>query len=226
MSNFEEIPEVSSSRTFHQLGILILDGSPSMNNIGDGGRTLAENVNVAVREFLGYFKGSSQKNNFSIAVVTFDTDATEHTPVTELTEIDDYADYNPVNGNGSGTFIGGGLELANTLAVRFLSSPEAQANSIEHKVSFIVMSDGLCLQASKTLDIAEKIKQNDRIQICSALFTERGQIASEEIKQAKSVLLEIASSPNLYKTTYSEADLRQFFISSLSANTKYGKIGV
>ena len=59
--------------------------------------------------------------------------------------------------------------------------------------------------------------------ICSALFTERSQIGSEEIQQAKSVLLQIASSPGLYKTTYSEADLRQFFISSMSANTKYAK---
>lgn len=223
MSNFEEIPEVSSSRTFHQLGILILDGSPSMSNTGDGGRTLAENVNVAVREFLSFFKGSSQKNNFSIAVVTFDNTARIHTPVTELVSIDDYADYNPMNSNANGTFIGGGLEEAQKLANQFLSSPEAVENSVEHKVSMIVMSDGLCLRPDATIAIADQVKKNDKIQICSALFTERSQIASSEVQQAKTILLQIASAPVLYKTTYSESDLRQFFISSLSANTKYGK---
>jgi uncharacterized protein YegL len=223
MANFEEIPEVSSSRTFHQLGILILDGSPSMNNIGDGGRTLAENVNVAVREFLGYFKESSQKNNFSMAVIAFDNAAKVHTPITELVNIDDFADYNPMNEQANGTFIGGGLDQAQKLATEFLNSSEAIENSIEHSVSLIVMSDGLCLKADKTIEIAEQIKQNSKIKICSALFTERSQIGSEEIQQAKSVLLQIASSPGLYKTTYSEADLRQFFISSMSANTKYAK---
>ena len=94
MSNITEIPDVASSRTFHQLGILVLDGSGSMQHyIGDGNRPLADNVNVSVRDFLGFFKNSSIKNNFSIAVVTFDDNATVHTPITPLADIDDYADY-------------------------------------------------------------------------------------------------------------------------------------
>jgi hypothetical protein len=59
MNNFEDIGEVTESRTFHQLGILILDGSGSMATIGDGNISLADNVNRAVREFLGFFKSSS-----------------------------------------------------------------------------------------------------------------------------------------------------------------------
>ena len=50
----EEIGEVIESRTFHQLGILVLDGSGSMAAIGDGNITLADSVNRAVREFLGF----------------------------------------------------------------------------------------------------------------------------------------------------------------------------
>ncbi|WP_262709230.1 vWA domain-containing protein [Sphingobacterium daejeonense] len=127
----------------------MLDGSGSMQHyIGDGNRPLADNVNVSVRDFLGFFKNSSIKNNFSIAVVTFDDNATIHTPITPLEDIDDYADYNPVNnGHGGRTFIGGALQKAEELAKEFLSSPEALQNSIDHKVSIIVLSDGLCLKS-------------------------------------------------------------------------------
>ncbi len=61
MTQIEDIGEVTESRTFHQLGILVLDGSGSMQAIGDGNISLADSVNRAVREFLGYFK-----NNFII----------------------------------------------------------------------------------------------------------------------------------------------------------------
>lgn len=225
MSNITEIPDVASSRTFHQLGVLVLDGSGSMQHyIGDGNRPLADNVNVSVRDFLGFFKNSSIKNNFSIAVVTFDDNATIHTPITPLEDIDDYADYNPVNnGHGGRTFIGGALLKAEELAKEFLSSPEALQNSIDHKVSIIVLSDGLCLKADETLNIANQVKGNDKIQVCTTLFLAKEQIGEEETKLAKNVLIDIASAPNLFKTSYSENDLRQFFTSSLSANTKYGK---
>jgi 23S rRNA pseudouridine1911/1915/1917 synthase len=42
---------------------------------------------------------------------------------------------------------------------------------------------------------------------------------------AKTVLADIASAANLYKTTYKETDLRQFFISSMSAKRKVGNEG-
>jgi uncharacterized protein YegL len=81
MEDLMDIGEVTESRTFHQLGILVLDGSGSMKAEGDLKTSLAENVNLAVKEFLTYFKGSSIVNNFSIAVVTFSDTATVHTPL-------------------------------------------------------------------------------------------------------------------------------------------------
>jgi hypothetical protein len=57
--------------------------------------------------------------------------------------------------------------------------------------------------------------------ICSSLFTQASQIGETEISNAKTVLAEIASAANLYKTTYKETDLRQFFISSMSAKRKF-----
>ncbi|TVZ60050.1 von Willebrand factor type A domain-containing protein [Flavobacteriaceae bacterium MAR_2010_105] len=218
MANIIEIGEVTESRTFHQLGILVLDGSGSMAAIGDGNISLADSVNRAVREFLGFFKNSSIANNFSIAVITFDNNSNVHTPITELTSIDDFADYNPLNDHGGGTFIGGALEAAEVLALQFLNNPES--TSIPHDVRLLVMSDGLCLAPDQTKLVADRLKQNNKIMICSSLFTQTSKVGESEISEAKTVLSDIASAPNLYKTTYKENDLRQFFISSMSAKRK------
>jgi uncharacterized protein YegL len=220
MTNFEDIGEVTESRTFHQLGILVLDGSGSMHAIGGGNISLAENVNRAVREFLGYFKNSSISNNFSFAVITFDNEAKVHTPITELTQLDDFGDYNPMVGHGGGTFIAGALKEAENLATQFLNSSEA--TSIPHDVRIIIMSDGLCQAPDVTREVAKNLKLNDKIMICSSLFTQAAKADETETTEAKSVLADIASASNLYKTTYKETDLRQFFISSMSAKRKFG----
>lgn len=222
LNKIEEIDDVAPSRTFHQLGILCLDGSGSMNAMGNGGISLAESVNRATREFLGYFKQSSYKNNFSIATVVFDDKATIQTPITELVTINDMDDYNPRNaaiGNG-GTYIGGALEIAEQLSVQFLG--DSEANIIPHDVRIIVMSDGMCGNPSATESIADRLKQNGKITICASLFTTKASIGDDETNQAKNLLQEIASGVNCYKTTYAETDLRQFFISSMSVQRKYG----
>lgn len=218
MTPIEDIPEVAEARTFHQLGILLLDGSGSMAAKGESNTSLADHVNLAVREFLGFFKHSSQVNNFSVAVVTFDDTARVHTPITALKDVDDFADYNPMNNHGGRTFIGGALEEAEKLAEQFLTG----ASGVPHDVRIIVMSDGLCLQAEATGNIAARLKQNDKLLICSSLFTPIGKANDPESNEAKTVLRDIASAANLYKTTYKEADLRQFFISSMSAKRRAG----
>jgi uncharacterized protein YegL len=220
MPQLEDIGEVTESKTFHQLGILVLDGSGSMAAIGDGNISLADKVNRTVREFLGYFKNSSIVNNFSFAVITFDNYAKVHTPITELTKVDDFADYNPMTGHGGGTYIGGALEEAEKLSVLFLNSPEAA--SIDHDVRVIIMSDGLCQAPEQTKIVADRLKTNDKIMVCSTLFTQPAKAGETETSEAKTVLADIASAANLYKTTYKETDLRQFFISSMSAKRKFG----
>ena len=209
----EEIIEVRSTRQFSQLGILCLDGSGSMDTKGDGGVTLAESVNLSVREFFGFFKTSRKASNFSIAVVTFDDTAKLHTDVTELANVDDFANYNPLNGHGGGTNIGEALNLAGEIAEQFL----AEQSEVPRSVSIVVMSDGECGSPDSTKQIADRLKQNDKIQICSTLFTAKGNVGSDEANRAKNILQYIASTPSLYKTTYSESDLRKFFIASMTA---------
>ena len=218
MTHNLEVPDVPEVQTFHQLGILLLDGSNSMNADGDGNRSHAANVNMAVREFLGFFKNkSSIKENFSIAVICFGVNTKIHTNITKLTAIDDFADYTPTNAgvDGNGTFIGGAIKAAQEMAVTFLNQPDA--TNLPHDVRIIVMSDGLDQLPEETIKIATDLKVCSKVMVCSSLFAVAGNTADFDTKEAKTILSEIASTPNLYKTTYGEADLRQFFISSMSA---------
>jgi len=218
-SNFEEIDDVASSQTFNQLGILCLDGSGSMTLEGNRGQTLAESVNLAVREFLGFFKKSSIVNNFSIAVITFDSMPAIHTPITRLVDIEDFANYDPTVGHGGRTNIGAALEKAEEIAKDFLN--KSGASGIPSSVSVVVMSDGMCDYPQETKRVAERLKKIDKITICSSFFSSK-HVGDSDRKQAQQDLQDIASGVNFYKTTYDAEDLRKFFIASMSTS-KYGE---
>lgn len=220
----EDIGDIAESQTFNQLGILVLDGSDSMSAIKDGNRSLGQNVNTAVKEFMGYFKNNSSiKENISIAVVTFDNNPKVHTPNTRLVDADDFGNYNPLDGHGGGTDIGKALEEAYKIAKAHLEAPEAQ--NIEHSVTIIVLSDGICNNPQNTLQVAQKIKSEfsdeKKLRICTTYFDNPEWTSNPQ--DAKDLLLSIASSENFFRTTYNPEDLRKFFISSMSAATKYGK---
>jgi len=203
----EEIIVVGTPFQFNHLGIFCLDGSGCMNSTGDGGITLAESVNYAVKEFLGFFKCSRNAGAYSIAIITFSDQAKVHTKTKSLIDIDDFANYNPLNGHGGGTNIGEALNLAGEIAEQFL----LEQSEVPRSVSIVVMSDGECGSPDSTKQIADRLKQNDKIRICSVLITAKGSIGSE---RATNTLQYIASDPRLFKTTYSESDLRKFFIFS------------
>lgn len=208
-------PEVP--QTFHQLGILVLDGSGSMSNKADGKITKAASVNIAVRELLTRLISSKNCKNFSISVITFDNNVRPHTPVTRVKDdngntIDDNANYDPLIGHGGGTDIARALEEAHSLAEQFITN--APPNSVPHSVVIVVMSDGM--SGTDPIPVANKIKQNPNITICSTLFAQKG-TADSETQEAKQLLMDIASTPEQYKTVYEAETLRKFFIASVSS---------
>lgn len=204
---FDELPHVP--RTFHHLGLLVLDGSASMSEQTRDKCSKAQCVNVAVRELLGRLKASRVSKNFSIAVVTFDTAAKVHTPITAIEAVDTFADYDPLLAHGGGTDMGVALQTAQQLAEDFLKQPDAV--TMPHNVVIVVMSDGM--STGDPLTVANLMKQNPKITICSTLFAKVGEIEP----QAERLLKEIASSPLSYRTSYAAEDLRKFFIASVSS---------
>ncbi|GAB2777916.1 uncharacterized protein YegL [Hymenobacter luteus] len=211
---FEQPPvigKVSVPRNFHQLGVLILDGSGSMGNLGNGNLTKADEVNIAVRDLLTRFKISRVKNNFSFAVVTFDTQAKLHTPVTSAGTVDDNEDYNPLPGHGGGTNIGAALQEGWRVAESFIKS--APADGVKHSAVLLIMSDGECQYAQQTLQLVEQLKSNPQITISAALLNKLG----ENDVAGRQILRSVVTNPVLdFKDVYDAETLRSFFEKSMS----------
>ena len=223
---YEDTGDITALKTFHQLGILVLDGSGSMTLEGNNKISLADQVNRAVREFLGEFKNiSSQVVNISIAVISFDETATLHTPPTPLETINDLADYTPTEGHGGKTNIGVALEMAEQVAIRHLQGPDA--GNIPCMVSIILMSDGMCLNPDYTRLVTDRIKSSafqkkGDLTLCTTFF-KSNQLQKDEEEQAKNLLMEIASEPKLFIVSYNYDYLRKFFVGSMTAKRSYGK---
>lgn len=216
-----EKPEVP--RTFHQLGILVLDGSGSMSETGRQQLTKAQEVELGVKELFTRFDASSKKSNFSFACIKFDTSATTTLPPTPFQQIEYFnEDFNPLSGKGKGTHIFDALNEAKKLAEEFLLN--APIDGLRHSVVILLMSDGLCFQPETTIAVAENIKQNPNIIIASAYFAKVGNTA-DEVSDTKNLLQSIATNPvTYYSTVYDGEALRKFFESSISQSSGIGKI--
>jgi Mg-chelatase subunit ChlD len=204
--------------SFNQLGVLVLDGSSSMEEMTVNNITKAQAVNGAVRDIFTRFKRSRYARNFSFAVVTFDGNAQLHTPIIAAIDVNDDADYDPVKHHGGGTNIGSGLLEARRVAGEFLRKA---SRDLPTTVVIVVMSDGRdgdggVGDPAETRRIAEEIKGNPTITICSTYFATSGSQSAQEQEQLK----HLASNPSLnYKTVYDAESLRTFFYASLSTNT-------
>jgi hypothetical protein len=203
---------ISSPQQFHQLGIFVMDGSGSMNELTNGSIKKKDAVNMAIRDVLTCFKGSNNKNNFSFSVVAFDFSASVQTTTTPLVDIDENGNYDPTINHGSGTYIHTGLEEAKRIAGDFLSSP---TNGVPHSVIILLLSDGECHEPEKTLKVANSIKKLEKINICTTILSRTG----ENNTNAENLMKDIATDTIIgFKRTYDPDTLRNFFVKSLSTS--------
>lgn len=209
------IGAISTPRQFHQLGILVLDGSQSMADQAQGGVTKADAVNIGVRDLLTRFKVSRVKENFSFSVINFDNNASLMTPPEEVISIDDNGNYNPMNGKGGGTCIFEGLKLAGQIAHDFLA--QSEEGGAPHSVVILLMTDGMCFKPQETEAKANEIKTGSdggKITICTTYFGVVGNTDTEP----KELLKRVATDPVLgFKEVYDAETLRSFFERSISS---------
>jgi uncharacterized protein YegL len=206
-----KVGKITAPRTFHQLGILVLDGSLSMREGGKMKLSKAQSVHLAVKELLGRLKGGRVRDNFSFAVLMFGANTKEHTPITTLAEIDDNGNFDPLIVDGTTTRIFLGLEEARKYADEFLAG--AEAGGVNHTVILLLMSDGISENPQKCLQAADALKNNPAVKVACAYF---GTIGAND-SAAQQLLQGISSDPaQFYKTTYDAEELRKFFESSIS----------
>ncbi|MBG6129983.1 uncharacterized protein YegL [Aquimarina sp. EL_43] len=215
-------PEVP--QTFHQLGILVLDGSGSMAGTGRQGLTKAQEVELGMKEMFSRFDASRVKNNFSFACIKFDTSASTSLHPTLFKDLDYFnEDFNPMDTKGGGTHIFDGLTEAKKIADDFLNN--APIDGVKHSVVILLMSDGMCFEPDITKTIATDIKQSDNIDIACAYLAEVGN-NDNEANETKNLMQEVATNPvSYYATVYDGETLRKFFERSISQSSGIGKIG-
>jgi uncharacterized protein YegL len=215
--DLDELPVVP--RVFHQLGILVLDGSGSMTLPSIEKIPKAASVNKAVQELIGALAGSRVASNFSLAIVTFDDHAKVHTNPTDVRDLDSYGSYDPLPGHGGGTRMDLGLRSAVDVARNFLG--DTHDESVPRSVVIVVLSDGM--SEADPLEEAASIKQDPKITICTTRFASPSDKESDA-EAAETLLRSMASTVEQYRTTYRGLDLRKFFIASVSfgRNIKIG----
>lgn len=197
---------------FRQLGILVLDGSGSMMEKTTRNATKAKEVNAAVIELFNRINASRMKQNFAFACIKFDESATVSLQPTSF-DFDALmrGNYDPTEGKGGGTKIFEALNEAKKMAESFLNT--APPDGVPHKVLILLMSDGACFQPNKTIEVAQELKSNPKIQIACAYFAAVGTSDTE----AQKILKAISSAPFTYYTTvYDGEALRSFFERSIS----------
>ncbi len=210
-TDFKPAGGVKLPRVFNQLGIFVLDGSGSMTENAAGNATKAKHVESACLDLFNRMNASRVKQNFSFACVKFD-----NTPTTVLspTQFDFNTlmntNFDPLDGKGGQTYINLALEQAKAVAEDFLNSTTEE--SVPHKVLILLLSDGMCFEPDKTLNISSDIKSNPKIEIASVYF---GTVGGNDVN-AQNLMKEVASDTTRYTTVYDGDALRNFFERSVS----------
>jgi len=203
----EKIGKITETKAFEQLGILVLDGSGSMEVAGETGQPKAEEVNNVTRGLISRLKVSRRKENFYLSIVSYDHNVTVRLKPTPVTQIDDTADYNPLNGHGGETAIGDALETASKIAEEFLEKKTAFPRS----VVIVLLTDGQNNAGKKhPVEVANKIKSSGKkITLCAA-----GYGRGEDVDAL--ILQQIVSGSGEYIRAYDPEALRKFFEASVS----------
>jgi uncharacterized protein YegL len=220
-TDFRPTGAITLNKTINQLGILVLDGSGSMEEPAPGMVTKAKAVEGGIIEMWNRFNASSKKQNFSFACIKFDNTATvTFEPIGFDYDTLMNHDYNALDGKGGQTYTNLALEKAKEMAESFINNPSELG--ITHKVLILLMSDGQSHEPQKTLEIAAEIKTNRLIEIACAYM---GTVGNND-PDAQTLLKEVASDATKFSTVYEGDALRSFFIASLSASAGMGKTDI
>lgn len=216
------IPDLTGfvpTNLFKQLGILVLDGSGSMRGSTKERITKAEAVSKSVRLLFQRFKASRKSNDFCFAIVNYDSKAIRRLDITEVKDLDINADYNPMQGLGNTTSIAVGLEEAERIADSFLEGSEK--GDVGRSVVIVVMTDGLDMTESKTIEVANRIKrkQGNGIKLLATSYFEALGEKPEQREQCVNFLQNIASDQTHCKVLATAEEMRKFFEESVSINT-------
>lgn len=212
----KKLGTIIETKGFEQLGILVLDGSGSMEDIGETGSSKAIEVNFAVQGFISRLRKSTNFQNFYLAMIIYDDHVEKRfgpKPVSQMTREDEMADYNPLASHGGETAIGDALEYAGNIAVEFLE----EKTSFPRSAVIILMTDGCNTPGYKDPEeAANKIKNNGKDnKIFIAGYGKSDEIDSLTMQKIVSGQKSIKKSEKGYVRAYDPEQLRDFLTQSM-----------
>lgn len=206
-------PTVRGNKMFEQLGILVLDGSGSMEEQTALRISKADSVTQAVNDLFSRFKESKNRNNFSFAIVNYDHRSVVKLYPTPVKDIDDHGDYNPMEGLGGATYISEGLKDAKKIAEDFLS--QSQEGGLSRSVVVLIMTDGVDMTQPQTISMANTLKQMANVKVAGCFLETLGADA-DEMRKCAEYVKGLCTDETLYSNVNSAETMRTFFIASMS----------
>lgn len=203
------------------LGILVLDGSGSMEEQTAQHISKADAVNRAVNDLFSYFKANGKKKyyiRFSFAIINYDHRSVVRMQATPVKEIDAYGDYNPMEGLGGVTYISEGLKDSKKITEAFLSKPK-EKDCRNRTVIILIMADGMDITQTETISIAKALKQMDNVIVTGCFFETLGADA-KDMDEAADYIKSLCSEERYFARVSNAEDLRRFFINSMSPGTQ------
>lgn len=205
--------KVNHTSTFKQLGILVLDGSGSMDEMTVGKLTKAQAVSIATKDLFSRFKSSRIKNNFSFAIVNYDHRAKVAMQPTEVKDIDEFAEYDPTKGLGERTFISEGLKEAKKMAEKFMA--QATPDGLPYSVVVLIMTDGVDMTQPETISVAKQLREMPGVTVSGCFFETLG-ADKKAMDECADYMKGLCSEERLFAKVADAEDLRKFFIASMS----------
>jgi len=147
------LPGFSGMKTKEELGILVLDGSGSMSEVGLSGQSKGLEVQTAVRELVCRIQAGRKKNQIELAIVSFcnlvNRDRFAPTPVLNC---DPTGNYNPLDGHGGRN----GYRRRSRNGTSGAEAYLAQQNQYPRSVVIVLMTDGQQCHGSDPRQIANR----------------------------------------------------------------------
>jgi len=205
-------------KKIEQLGIIVLDGSGSMQEPDSSGATKAASADRAAQDLIRRLQQSRRRDNFFISVITYDDKAIirlEPTPVTNITQI---PSFDPLNGHGGQTNIGGALQKAYEVAKGFLRDE----SSFVRCVVIVLMTDGQHNTGQDPETVVSEIKKSELpIKIATVGFG-TGDIDVVFLEKIASTTRSDMGGQKMFKLTNNPEELRNFFEASVTTSFALG----
>lgn len=228
MAGEKQFEELEASKSIEELGILVLDGSGSMEDPEtDSGMTKADAVEKhlikADESLFKQLKGSTRSHEILLALVTFDHRDEKRRDPTELALLTDTdLTLNLLQEHGGATAIGQALETAGEIAQQFIAGEQ---QDVPRFVTILLMSDGEENQDTDPIGVAKQIHQKAEPKRIAGRLTQRPGItiavAAYGDKADENTLRQIATQlpdrpDTFFKRVKSGSELRDFFIRSMT----------